>query len=101
MLCAYRAFQERETRQAIVRSTDYCVRHFLRQHNDCSYFEDLASGELKLGSNGCALIMLSLYTELIHKKKYLPLMRSIARGILSMQEDDGSFVHVLASRDFP
>ncbi|MCR5812982.1 MAG: CapA family protein [Desulfovibrio sp.] len=100
MLCAYQAFREKETRQAIVRATDYCVQHFLRQNNDCSYFEDVESGELKLGSNGCALIMLSLYTELIHKKKYLPLMRSLARGIVSMQQEDGSFVHVLSSHDF-
>ena len=100
MLCAYQAFREDETRQAIVRATEYCVQHFLRQNKDCSYFEDVESGELKLGSNGCALIMLSLYTELIHKKKYLTLMRSLARGIVSMQEEDGSFVHVLASRDF-
>ncbi len=99
MLCAYQAFREDETRQAIVRATAYCVQHFLRQNKDCCYFEDVESGELKLGSNGCALIMLSLYTELIHKKKYLTLMRSLARGIVSMQEEDGSFVHVLSSRD--
>ncbi|MBQ9452038.1 MAG: CapA family protein, partial [Desulfovibrio sp.] len=61
---------------------------------------DVESSEIKLGSSGCMLIMLARYAELINAKKYLPLMRCVARGILAMQEEDGSFVHVLNSKDF-
>ncbi|MBO4300027.1 MAG: UDP-N-acetylmuramoyl-tripeptide--D-alanyl-D-alanine ligase, partial [Desulfovibrio sp.] len=100
LLEAYGAFKEPALRDAIVRATDDCVKTFARRNGEATYFEDVESGECKLGSNGCALIMLTRYTELLHTKRYLPLMRSVAKGILAMQEEDGGFVHVLNSKDF-
>ncbi len=100
MLEAYGAFREKSLRDAILRAVTYCVNTFARFHGDAVYFEDVESGECKLGSNGCALIMLTRYTELLNTKKYIPLMRGIAHGILAMQEEDGGFVHVLHSGDY-
>ena len=100
MLEAYGAFREKVLRDAIIRAVTYCVKTFVRYHGDAVYFEDVESGECKLGSNGCALIMLTRYTELLNTRKYIPLMRGVARGILAMQEDNGGFVHVLHSGDY-
>jgi UDP-N-acetylmuramoyl-tripeptide--D-alanyl-D-alanine ligase len=100
MLEAYGAFKEKPLRDAIVRAVAYCVQAFARHHGNAIFFEDVESGECKLGSNGCALITLARYAELFSPKKYLPLMRGIARGILAMQEKDGGFVHVLHSADY-
>ena len=100
MLEAYGTFREKALRDAIERAISYCVRTFVRHHGDAIFFEDVESGECKLGSNGCALIMLARCAEVFNTKKYIPLMRGVARGILAMQEEDGGFVHVLRSSDF-
>ena len=104
LLQAYGAFKTAPLRAAIQRSIDYIVKTFARHRSlpdgEAIYFEDVEAGEIKLGSSGCMLIMLARYAELINRKKYLPLMRCVARGILAMQEEDGSFVHVLHSKDF-
>lgn len=104
LLQAYGAFKTASIRAAIVRSIAYIIKTFARTRSlpdgEAMYFEDMEAGELKLGSNGCMLIMLARFAELIHPKKYIQLMRCVARGIMSMQEEDGSFVHVFHSKDY-
>ncbi|MBQ7618246.1 MAG: hypothetical protein IJS50_05165 [Desulfovibrio sp.] len=97
---AYAEFKGISLKKTIDRSIKYCLDTFLRYNGKAAYFEDQEKGELKLGSNGCALIMLTRYTEITKNKSYLPLMEALAQGILSMQEEDGSFVHILDSKTF-
>ncbi len=92
-------------RQAITRSIDYGVKTFVRWRQlpdgtQVAYIEEPASKEIKLGALGISIVALAKFTDLMHTQKYLPLMNALARGIATMQNDDGSFVHVLNSSDF-
>lgn len=100
---AYKKMPPMKLGKAIVTAMDYAVKHFIIKRklddgNEAAYVNDL--GELKLGANGVTLLALVKYTELMRTKKYLPLMKAFANGILSMQNPDGSFVHVLNAEDF-
>ncbi len=97
---AFGEFKTQAFKDAILRSLDYSLKNFLRERGDASFFEDCESRELKLGSNGCALILLAKLTEITKTKRYIPLMRKLANGIIAMQESNGGFVHVLNSKDF-
>ena len=89
--------------KAISRGFDYAIKKFIRYRKlddgqEAAYLED--RGQLKLGGNGVVLIALAKWSELQHTKKYIPLMRAIARGIFTMQKNDGGFVHVLKAADY-
>lgn len=105
MLEVYGLLGGQALRAAIERSVAHILERFTRRHRlpdgqEAVFFEDVESREIKLGSSGVALLLFTKYTELIHRKKYIPLMKAVARGILHMQNaGDGTFVHVLHSAD--
>ena len=108
MLDVYRAYTKMppmKLGKAITTAMDYGVKTFIRYRKlddgtEAAYPEDITEKEIKLGALGIALVSLANYTELMHTKKYIPLMNAIARGIKTLQKDDGSFIHVLNSTDF-
>jgi len=51
--------------------------------------------EIKLGANAAAILAFSKYTEVLKDERYLELAQALARGIKKMQQEDGSFVHIL------
>ena len=100
-----RSARKEELRQAINRSLDYAAKNFIvwRRMIDgtqVAYVEEPDSKELKLGALGISIVAFAKFTELMHSEKYLPLMNALARAIKTMQNDDGSFVHVLNAGDF-
>lgn len=88
---------------AISRGIDYAIKKFIRYKklpdgSEAAYLEDRK--QFKLGASGVVLITLAKWSELQHTKKYIPLMRAVARGIFAMQHNDGRFTHVLHSEDY-
>ncbi|GAA0498514.1 hypothetical protein GCM10008986_27030 [Salinibacillus aidingensis] len=51
--------------------------------------------EIKLGANAAAILALTKYTEVFGDDRYMELAQSLAKGMRSLQNEDGSFVHVL------
>ena len=97
--------QSEKLRLAIIRAIDYGVKNFVRWRKlpdgeVAAYIEEPSSKEFKLGALGVPIVTLAKFTELLRTSKYIPLMRALARGIMTMQNADGSFVHVLNSEDF-
>ncbi|MDR0919138.1 MAG: D-glucuronyl C5-epimerase family protein [Oscillospiraceae bacterium] len=74
---------------------------------DCIVYKDINTAfvydqvpkELKLGASAVMVINLATYSDFFPTKKYNEYIRVLANGILELQEDDGSFYHVL-NRDF-
>ncbi len=89
--------------KAISRGIDYGIKKFFRYRTlpdgqQAAYIND--NGQLKLGSSGVALLTLTHWSKLQHTKKYLPLMNAIARGIFTMQKNNGCFVHSLNAGNY-
>ena len=109
MLDVYEALdpadRNEELRRSIIRGLDYAVKHFVRWRQledgtQAAYIEEPSTREFKLGALGVPIVALAKFSELMRTPKYFPLMSALARGILTMQQPDGSFVHVLNSTDF-
>lgn len=89
--------------KAISRGLEYGIKTFIRYKKlddgtEAAYLEDRK--QFKLGANGVVILTLARWSELQRTKKYIPLMRAMARGIFSMQKPNGSFIHVLNSEDY-
>ena len=67
---------------------------------DTAFVIDKYAGEVKLGGNGLAIIMLTEYMDVMENEKHLELVEKLANGIIQLQNEDGSYFHVLNSNDF-
>lgn len=68
--------------------------------SETAYVEELKNGELKLGGNALAIIAISEYINKFENDTYLELLKKLGNGIINMQEENGSFIHVLNASDF-
>ncbi len=50
---------------------------------------------LNIGGNGLALLAYTMYAEVFGSSEYNSLIRALARGVIFMQNKDGSFTHSL------
>lgn len=80
---------------------DYLVEGFIDYRgSDTAFVVERKTDEIKLGGNGLAVIMLSEYMDVFQTDKYLELVRLLANGILELENDDGSYYHVLNYPDY-
>lgn len=105
MIEAYELFPNKYLQSAIDKGINYLltkgIRTFDYHKNDSMSFviDETSSGssEIKLGANATALLALTKYMSVFKSSVHLEMAQSLARGILDMQNDDGSFTHVLLS----
>ncbi len=106
MLEAYESFETMGNAtlgKALTRAIEYgihnnCKMRTLPNGKEAAYVHEY--GEICIGGNGLALLALTKYTTVMRSKKYLSLMRALAQGILSMQQENGAFIHSLDADDF-
>lgn len=83
---------------SIDKAIEYLINTFVKtltvEGQQKSFLTDI-DNEIKLGGTAACVLMLCKYTELINTDKYLELLKKLALGIVSMQQSDASFVHVL------
>lgn len=76
----------------------YLIHQLIRTYDDKAYVID-TGGEIKLGANAVAILALVKYLQVFADtpmaNEYLDLANKLALGITEMQQEDGSFVHVL------
>jgi len=65
---------------------------------DTAFLVEHEANEIKLGGNGVACIMLTEYMDILDNDKHMGLVRALANGIITMQNPNGAFVHIL---DYP
>lgn len=63
--------------------------------SDNAYVVENKSDEIKLVGNALALITLSEYLTIFNNDEYVEIAKKWTTGIISMQNNDGSFKHVL------
>lgn len=96
------AQQLEEMLSQIDNALDYTANTLIRTYGYKSYIVDTGD-EVKLGANAVAILAFVKYIQVFpnseKNERYLPIANKLALGILDMQQDDGSFVHVLHSKD--
>ena len=80
----------------------YLIDQLIHTYDDKAYVID-TGGEIKLGANAVAILAIVKYLQVFVEtplaSEYRDLATKLAIGIVAMQQDDGSFVHVLHSKD--
>ena len=81
---------------------NYLIVELIQLYDDKAYVIDIG-GEIKLGANAVAILAIVKYLQVFKgtpkADDYHALAEKLALGIIAMQQDDGSFVHVLHSKD--
>ena len=94
--------QLEEMLSQIDNALDYTANTLIRTYGYKSYVVDTGD-EIKLGANAVAILAFVKYIQVFpssdKNERYLSIANKLALGILDMQQDDGSFVHVLHSKD--
>lgn len=69
-------------------------------NNNAAYIVEHATNEIKLGGNAVAVITLITYMEVMKCDTHVPLIKQLGEGILTCQNDDGSYWHILSPSTF-
>ena len=94
LLNSYRLLPREETKAAI----DSAISHLLTAvvyDGPRAYLYEEAYDEYRLGGSGLAVAALTAYMELFSTDEYLDVCIALCEGILSMQQENGQFIHVL------
>ncbi|MYL57816.1 hypothetical protein GLW20_09880 [Virgibacillus halodenitrificans] len=100
MIEGYELFPNQNVKAAIERGLNYLVQTgiYQTQDNEKAYMIDgveSTNKEIKLGANAAAILAFTKYEEIIGDQSYRTYAQQLAKGILSLQQNDGSFHHVL------
>ncbi|MCH5323810.1 MAG: glycosyl hydrolase family 88 [Eubacterium sp.] len=79
---------------------EYMMNSVEQPDDDHAYLVERKADEIKLGGNAIMIITLSTYMDVFGGDKYKELIRKAANSILDMQEEDGSYFHVLSFPDY-
>lgn len=87
---------------SIDNAMSYLIEELIQTYDDKAYVID-TGGEIKLGANAVAILAIVKYLQVFKgtpkADDYHALAEQLALGIIAMQQDDGSFIHVLHSKD--
>lgn len=91
---AYNENPSDELKIHIERAIEYLINNFCVSYNqDINHIKMIEADEIVLGGDALTLLMLAEYENTFKENKYIETCNKIANGILSMQNDDGSFNH--------
>ena len=77
----------------------YMLTYIEHKDDDVSYLIERRTGEVKLGGNSVAVIMLTEYMDVFESSKYINIVRKLANGILELlNQESGTYWHIL---EFP
>ncbi len=93
-----------EIHSQIDKAIHYLLTRNIKYNQDCGYIVDSVSNEIKLGANATTILALVKYLSVFpntpNQQKYLDTANKLANGIISMQEENGSFIHILDGNNF-
>ncbi|MBC2373859.1 poly(glycerol-phosphate) alpha-glucosyltransferase [Listeria welshimeri] len=95
MLEAYELTENEFILEAAANALAYLQKNFIYEKEDLAFLIEPELREVKLGGAAATLLAFTKYMKITGNKTYLPLCRKIANAILSLQDKDGKFTHVL------
>ncbi|MFD0713843.1 hypothetical protein [Paenibacillus sp. GCM10027626] len=91
----YEVLRDEAILQAINRGIGFLIDNAIVYRDNQAYVVDHANHrEIKAGSNAHAILALTKLMQVTGDHRYIDLARALGRGLLSMQQADGSFQHV-------
>lgn len=92
----YRMTGNESLRPKIQSALDYLVNVNIEYMDDQTAFVvERKDGEIKLGGNGIALVALTEYMDVFQSEDYIDLVVKLANGVMMLQNENGSYYHVL------
>ncbi|MBC2350079.1 poly(glycerol-phosphate) alpha-glucosyltransferase [Listeria welshimeri] len=95
MLEAYELTEDEFILEAAANALAYLQKNFIYEKEDLAFLIEPELREVKLGGAAATLLAFTKYMKITGNKTYLPLCRKMANAILSLQDKDGKFTHVL------
>jgi len=97
----YRISNDESLIPKLDKAIDYIGGYIDYKDENTAYLVEKDSGEIKLGSNGVAIIMYTEYMDVFKTDKYVDIVKKLANGILKLQNaDTGKYYHVLNFPDY-
>ena len=97
----YKITKNKELKDAIEKAIEYVIENNVKYKDDkTAYIIEEKNNEIKLGANGIGVVMLTEYMDTFETNKYDDLLVKLGNGILSMQNDNGSYYHVYGYPEF-
>ncbi len=95
----YELFPTEELRLSIIRGLQYLINNCIstkQSESEAFLLEKIKGGiEVKLGGNAAAILAITKFSEVFKDDRHIAIAEKLAAGIARMQNEDGSFVHVL------
>ena len=102
LICSYRLTKDKFTLNQIQKAIGYMVANTFKKYPDrpgvtnTVYLAEKSKGEVKVGGNAIAVIMLTEYMDATGSQRYRKLCEELGNGIMELfDKRDGSFFHVL------
>ncbi len=88
-----------EKKEKIDQALNYLNSQVKEKNKNTYYIIEAKNGEIKLGGNALAAIAMCEYTDKFEDDKYKQTIDKLGNGILSMQKENGGYIHVLNADD--
>ncbi len=96
LIMQYDTTKDEKLLPKIDKTIEYMLKSTEQPDDDHIYLVERKSNEIKLGGNAVMIITLATYMDVFGTDKYTDIIRRAANSILTMQEPDGSYYHVLS-----
>ena len=101
IVCYDQNENDKNERRAIInKAMVYLGSQMKSKDENTAYVVEEKSNEIKLGGSAISILAMCEYTEKFGDESYIEVAKKLGNGILSMQKEDGSYIHVLNSEDF-
>ena len=100
LIMQYDTTKDKKLLPKIESTIGFLLQNIEYSDSEHAHLVERKADEIKLGGNAVAVITLSTYAAIFETDKYNELISKLANSILSMQEEDGSYYHVLSFPGF-
>ena len=89
-----------ERKVLINRAMDYLASQISEKDENTAYVVEEKVNEIKLGGNAIPVLAMCEYAQKFGDLTYVETAKKLGNGILTMQKDNGSYVHILNGNDY-
>ena len=87
-------------KEKIIKGLKYLKRYIVRKDKDTYFIANMDENLVTLGTLALYVVALVSYTNKFNDNQFKILIKKLCNGILSLQEEDGSFIHIIKTKDF-